>query len=49
MSSAFGRLITCTQLKANQNTGIKKKEKGNRNNCMVDRLKIILAVDKKKI
>jgi len=41
MSAALGILIPCKQLNANQNTGIKKKEKGNRSNCMVDRLKII--------
>jgi len=32
--------ICCRELTANQNTGIKKKEKGNLSNCKVDLLSI---------
>lgn len=48
MSPALGTLIPDKQLRANQYTGIKKKEKGKRNNCMVDRLKIIHSVHGRK-
>ena len=44
MSPALGTLIPDKQLRANQYTGIKKNEKGKRNNCMVERLHIINSV-----
>ena len=49
MSRVLPISISCTQLNANQKTGIRKKEKGKRNNCMVDRLKIIKQVRKRKV
>jgi hypothetical protein len=35
-SNAWANCICCTQLSANQLTGIRKKEKGKRSSCMVD-------------
>ena len=33
---ALNQLISVVKLSANQNTGIRKKEKGNLSNCIVD-------------
>ncbi len=49
MSIALAASMPSTQLRANQNTGIRKKEKGKRSNCMVDRLNIMASSENKQV